>query len=199
MVPDVQSSQQAEITSARTRETQHNMYILRMGSPGKSPKTIPPSIPQRGNSFAAYIRDDSLGHMYGYVTKSHRNPRGSFYLTQESGIGLSEAISELTGDISALGCSRGSALPQQPGAPPGGKAGGKASPHKPPSLCLGAKSLPEAPGALLTPHWPELCHVTPVTTEAAGTMETWQPSSEEGTARLSGRQSTLLHTQTVTG
>lgn len=63
MVPDVQSSQQAEITHARTRETQHNMYILRMGSPGKSPKTIPPSIPQRGNSFVAYLRDDSLGHM----------------------------------------------------------------------------------------------------------------------------------------
>lgn len=48
-----------------------------------------------------------------------------------------------------------------------------------PPLCLGAKSLPEAPGALLTPHWPELRHVTPITTEDAGTMETWQPSSED--------------------
>lgn len=87
-------------------------------------------------------------------------------------------MSELTGDISALGCSHGSALPQQPGAPPGGKADPESLASSLP-LCLGAKSLPEAPGALLTPHWPELRHVTPITPEDAGTMETWQPSSEE--------------------
>lgn len=89
-------------------------------------------------------------------------------------------MSELTGDISALGCSHGSALPQQPGAPPGGKAAWESLASQASlSLCLGAMSLPEAPGALLTPHWPELRHVTPITTEDAGTMETWQPSSEE--------------------
>lgn len=48
---------------------------------------------------------------------------------------------------------------------------GKASPHKPLSLSLGGKSLPEVPGVLTT-HWPELCHVTTIATKEAGKMNT---------------------------
>lgn len=79
------------------------------------------------------------------MTKSHRNPRGSFYLTQEPGIGLSKAMSELTGDISARGCSHGSALPQQPGAPPGGQAAWESRASQASLSLSGSEVTPRSP------------------------------------------------------
>lgn len=117
--------------------------------------------------------------------------RAHCHLPQDCAVRMPEAASGLSGVMGARGLLIAQLCLGSPGS--SRRRGRLGKPPSPRSLYLGGRPLPEAPGALLTPHWPELCDGITKAQRMLGRWGLGTPAEEGAAVRVRWTVNSVTH------